>query len=183
MINRFVSLALALSMLPAMASAQAPSPAAPPAAAGMVTIGMPVVDARGGAVGTVTALAADGVTVKTDKHLAVIPRSGVIVNKDKAVIGMTQVELNAQIEKAIAAAPMPELAVGGTVKGSAGTSIGTLEVVSADSVTIKLTDGKLIAIPRTSIAAVAGGGGRIALTAAQLDTMVQSQPQAEPTAQ
>lgn len=183
MSNRFVVLALAVSMLPAMASAQAPASAASQSAAGTVTIGMPVVDATGGAVGTVTAIAPDGVSVKTDKHMAVIPRSGVIVNKDKAVIGMTRVELNTQIEKAIAAAPKLELVVGGTVKGSAGTSIGTLDAVSADSVTIKLTDGKLIAIPRTSIAAVAGGGGQIALTAAQLDAMVQSQPKAEPAAQ
>ncbi|MES2903834.1 MAG: hypothetical protein V4696_06595 [Pseudomonadota bacterium] len=182
MINRFLSLALAVAMLPAMASAQAPT-SNPAAAAGAPVVGMAVVDAKGGAVGTITALAADGVTVKTDRHLAVIPRSGVIVNKDKAIIGMTQVELNAQIEMAIAAAPKLELAVGGTVKGSAGTSIGTLDAVSAESVTIKLSDGKLIAIPRTSIAAESGGGGKIALTAAQLDAMVQSQPKAEPTAE
>ena len=49
--------------------------------------------------------------------------------------------------RAIAAAPKLELAVGGTVKGSAGTSVGTLDAYRADSVTIKLTGGKLIAIP------------------------------------
>ncbi len=182
MINRFLSLALATAMLPAMAAAQAPA-STPSPAPGTPVVGMAVVDAKGGAVGTITALAADGVTVKTDKHLAIIPRSGVIVNKNKVIIGLTQVELNAQIEKAIAAAPKLELAVGGTVKGSGGTSIGTLDAVSADSVTIKLTDGKLIAIPRTSIAAEAGGGGRIALTAAQLDELVKAQPQAEPKAE
>ena len=182
--NRFVPLALAMSIVPAVAVAQTPAPTAPPAttptaAATSPAIGMPVVDAKGGAVGTITALAADGITVKTDKHLAIIPRPGLKVSNGKATIGMTQIELNAQIERALAAAPKLELAVGGTVKGSAGTSIGTLDAISGDSVTIKLTDGNLIAIPRTSIAAEAGGGGKIALTAAQLDALVKAQPKAQ----
>lgn len=179
MINRFVAGALAVAMLPSLVSAQASAPAATPSAiVGGPSVGMQVVDAKGGAVGTITALSADGITIKTDKHRALIPRSDVTVKNGKAVIGMTQAQVNVQIEKALAAAPKLDLVVGGTVKGSAGTSIGTLDAVSADSVTIKLTDGNRIAIPRTSIAAEAGGGGRIALTAAQLDALVKAQPTA-----
>ncbi|HEV2043767.1 MAG TPA: hypothetical protein VGR05_03720 [Sphingomicrobium sp.] len=178
--NRLVSLALAVAMVPGASAAQAPAAPPPPAAAAAtLAVGMPVVDAQGGAVGTITAVAADSVTIKTDKHKAVLPKTGLSVSAGKALIGLTQAQLNAQIEQAQATAPKAELKVGGIVKGSGGTTVGTIDAVAADSVTIKLASGVTIAIPRSGIAAEADGGGVIGLTAAQLEAQVkaQSKPQ------
>ena len=171
---RLISFALAASMIPAASAAQAPA-AAPPPAAATLTLGMPVVDAQGGAVGSITAVAADSVTIKTDKHSAVLPKTGLSVSAGKALVGLTQAQLNAQIEQAQAAAPKAELKVGGNVKGTGGTSVGTIDAVTADSVTIKLASGVSIAIPRSGIAAEADGGGVIGLTAAQLEAQVKAQ--------
>lgn len=184
MIYRFAPLVFALSSMAAGADAQEASappsttaaPAAtPPAADGTLAVGMAVVDAQGGAVGTITALTADGVTIKTDKHLAAIPRTGLTVSNGKALIGLTQAQLNAQIDQA----PKVELKVGGAVKGAGGTNVGTIDAVAADSVTIKLTNGSLIAIPRGGIAAEADGSGKIGLTTAQLDELIKSQATAQ----
>lgn len=171
--NRLLALAFTATMIPALAAAQ--EPATPPAATATIAVGMPVVDAQGGAVGTVTAVAADSVTVKTDKHSAVLPKTGLSVSAGKALIGLTQAQLNAQIEQAQAAAPKAELKVGANVKGTGGTSVGTIDAIAADSVTIKLASGVTIAIPRSGIAAEADGGGVIGLTAAQLEEQVKAQ--------
>lgn len=184
MIYRFAPLVFVLFAVPVGARAQdaaAPPAAAaapattPPAAAGTLAVGMAVTDAQGGAVGTITALTADGVTIKTDRHLAAIPRTGLTVSNGKALIGLTQAELNAQIDQA----PKTELKVGGAVKGAGGTGVGTIDAVAADGVTIKLISGTLIAIPRGSIAAEADGSGRIGLTAAQFDELIKSQAKAQ----
>lgn len=174
-----VSLALAVSLIPAAAAAQAPAASPPPAATATLAVGMPVVNAQGGAVGTISAIAADSVTIKTDKYSAVLPKTGLSVSAGKALIGLTQAQLNAQIEQAQAAAPKAELKVGGNVKGTGGTSVGTVEAITADSVTVKLASGVTIAIPRSGIAAEADGGGRIGLTSAELEAQVKAQAKSQ----
>lgn len=164
---------LAASLVPAAALAQAPT-AAPPATAASIAVGMPVVDTQGGVVGTVTAIAADSVTVQTDKHQAQLPKSSFSVTKGKALFGLTQAALNASIEQAQAAMPKHELKAGATVKGTGGASVGTIDELGADSVTIKLASGLKISIPRSGIAAEADGGGVIGLTAAELEAQVKA---------
>jgi len=70
--------------------------------------------------------------------------------------------------------PKPELKVGATVKGTAGASVGTIDAVEADNVTIKLASGLKITVPRSGIAAEVDGGGVIGLTAAELETQVKA---------
>ena len=135
-------------------------------------VGMMVVDTQGGAVGTITAVAADTVTVKTAKHEAALPKTSLTISEGKALFGMTQAQLDASVEQALAA--RPELKVGAPVKGAAGESVGTIEAVGEGSVTIALTAGQRISIPRSGIALEADGSGRIGLTAAELQAKLKA---------
>jgi preprotein translocase subunit YajC len=134
-------------------------------------VGTQVVDANGGAVGTVTAVNGDVVTVKTDKLEANLPKASFAPNEGKLLIGNTQAELNALIEKEKAAADAA-LAVGAPVKDSAGASVGTIEAIDAEFVTLKLASGKSVRLPRTGIAGSANGAV-IGTTLAELEASVQ----------
>lgn len=141
-------------------------------AAGGFAVGTQVTDANGGPVGTVTAVNGDVVTIKTDKFETNLSKSSFAESDGKLLVGMTQAELNAVIEKDKAAAEA-SLAVGSPVKGSAGTEVGTVEAIDAEFVTLKLSSGKSIRIPRTGIAGSANGAV-IGLTAAELEAQVAS---------
>lgn len=152
---------------------RAQTPKAPPAPVlATFAVGMLVVDTQGGAVGTITAVAADTVTVKTAKHEAALPKTSLTISEGKALFGMTQAQLDASVEQALAAGP--ELKVGAPVKGAAGESVGTIEAVGGGSVTIALTAGQRISIPRSGIALEADGSGRIGLTAAELQAKLEA---------
>lgn len=126
------------------------------AQAGGFTVGAEVLDSSGGAVGTVTAINGDVVTVKTDKLDANLAKGSFAQQDGKLYIGMTQAELNAAIEKDKAAADA-SLAVGSAVKDSAGASAGTIEAIDAEFVTLKLASGKSVRLPRNGIAGSATG--------------------------
>ena len=145
-----------------------------PASAPVATtfgVGMPVVDAQGGAVGTITAVAADTVTVKTAKHQAQLPKTGLTLSEGKALIGLTQAELDASVERSLAVAG-PK--VGTPVRGRDGASVGTIDSFEADNVTILLADGQRISISRSGIAVDANGGSVIGLTAAELAAQLKA---------
>lgn len=137
-------------------------------------IGMDVVDGQGVAVGVLTAVAADSVTVKTDRHQAQLPKSSLTISDGKALFGMTQAELNASVEKSLASTATAALAIGAEVKGKGGTPIGTVDSATGDSVTIKLAGGQKISIPRSGIAIGADGSGTIGITAAELEAQVRA---------
>lgn len=155
-------------------------PAAAPAPAPAITIattlgvGMAVVDSQGAAVGTITAVAGDSVTVKTDKHQAQLPKSSLTLSDGKALFGLTQAQLNASVEQSQAATAMAALKVGAPVKGTGGASVGTIDAVDAANVTIRLASGLRISIPRSGIAPAADGGGTIGITAAELEAQVKA---------
>jgi preprotein translocase subunit YajC len=148
--------------------------AAPALAEGPVTIsvGAQVLDANGGAVGTVTALQGDNVVVKTDKHQAALPKTSFAVSDGKVYFGMTQAQLNAEIEKSTAAAEA-SVAAGATVRGAAGTEIGKIESVTDTDVVIVLPSGKKIQIGRTGARGNADGTVTVGLTAEQIDAAVK----------
>lgn len=163
------SIAVAAPLSPAFA--QIPTAIAP---------GMQVTDAKGGAIGTVTAVNGDVVTIKTDRLEANLDRSSFTASEGKLLMGMTQAELNGAIEKDQAAAEA-SLAVGSPVKGSAGAQVGTIEAIDAEFVTIKLTSGKSVRLPRTGIRGSASGAV-IGLSQADLETQLgaTAEPQPEP---
>jgi preprotein translocase subunit YajC len=155
-----LGLALAVPSLPAMAQ-----PAAP------ISVGMQVTDPSGAPVGTVTAVQGSNLVVKTDKHEVALPKASFTPNEGKLLFGMTQAQLNAEVEKSLVAADAAIVA-GATVKGLQGTSIGTLDKVEADAVTIKLASGQQVRVPRSGIRGNADGSVTVGLTAEQLEAEV-----------
>ena len=53
-----------------------------------ISVGMQVVDTSGGAVGTVTGINGDVLTVKTDRHEVALPRSSFTPSEGKLLFGM-----------------------------------------------------------------------------------------------
>lgn len=151
--------------LPAFAQGGGPTASSP------VTPGMQVVDTSGGAVGTVIAVKEDNLTVKTDRHEAVIGRDSFTPHQGKLLFGMTRAELNAAIDRDVAAANAA-LVPGATVKGAGGAKVGTLDAIDAEFATIKLDSGNRVRIPRSGIRGTAEGDAVIGLTADQLEAQV-----------
>ena len=158
----FASLLLAAAPVASAYAQAAPANAFAP--------GTQVVDVNGGAVGTVTSVNGDVVTVKTDRLDANLSKSSFTPNEGKLLFGMTQAELNAAVEKDKAAAEA-SLAVGAEVKGTGGASLGTIDAIDAEFVTIKLASGNKVRIPRAGIVGSASGAV-IGLTADELEAQV-----------
>jgi len=136
------------------------------------TARMQVVDTTGGAVGTVVSVSGDNVVIKTDKHQVALPKTSFTAHEGKLLFGMTQAQLNAETEKSLAAAAA-SIAAGATVKGSAGSVVGTIDTLDAESVTIKLQSGSLIRVPRSGVAA-GGDGVVVGLTAEELEAQASA---------
>lgn len=141
-----------------------------------ISVGMQVVDTSGSAVGTVTGINGDVLTVKTDRHEVALPRSSFTPNDGKLLFGMTQAALNAATEKSLAEA-QANLVAGAAVKGPEGAPVGTIDTIDAEFATIKLQSGKLVRIPRSGVVGSADGAV-IGLTAAQLEAQVTSTSEA-----
>jgi preprotein translocase subunit YajC len=140
------------------------------------TAGQQVVDTSGAAVGSVVRVDGANVIVKTDKHEVALPKTSFTNHEGKLLFGMTQAQLNAEVDKQKAEAEK-SIATGATVKGSGGTVVGTIDAVDAETVTVKLTSGALVRIPRSGIAA-GNGEITIGLTAEELQAQAPA-----PTAQ
>ena len=118
-----LGLAVAVPLAPAAAEAAAP-----------ITVGMQVVDASGSPVGTVKSLQGENILVKTDRHEALLPKNSFTPAEGKLLFGMTQAQLNAEIEKGLAAADA-SIAAGATVKGAGGATVGTIDTATAGRIT------------------------------------------------
>lgn len=128
--------------------------------------GMQVVDPAGDPVGSVTAVKGDALVLKTDKHEVQLPLTSFTASEGKLLFGMTAAQLNAETEKAMATANTA-ITVGAQVYGSGGVLAGTIEAVDEELVTIKLTTGVSVRLPRSSMAG-SDKGAVIGLTADQL---------------
>jgi len=171
-----------MRLIPGLLVGAALTLAAPPAPAlaQAITVGMQVSDAKGGAVGTVTAVEGDNIKVKTDKHEALLPKASFAVSEGKAFFGMTQAELNAAIEKTLDAANA-SVAAGATVKGAAGTEIGKIDSLTDTDVVIALSSGKKIQIAKTGVRGNPDGTVTVGLTAEQIEAATKgSDSAAEP---
>ena len=151
-INLAVGLALAAVSIPAAAA---------------VTVGAVVKDTKGGEVGTIVKVEGDQLLLKTDRHEVRLPVSSFTATEDGALFAMTREQLNAEVDKAQAAADA-QIVAGARVKGPGGAEVGTIEAVDAQLVTLKLPSGATVRAPRT---AFAGGpaGPVTSLTADQLE--------------
>lgn len=144
----------AAAQTPAPAPTPTPSPAAQatPAAAPSITVGANVVGPGGNPVGTIAQAGADFAVVKTDKHEVRLPKTAFGARPEGGlVIGLSRDELNASVDQALA--KLTELMKpGSTVYGTQGGTIGTIDKVEADLVTVKLASGKAVRLPRTGFA-------------------------------
>ena len=134
--------------------------------------GMQVTDASGSAVGTVKEVRGSNLLVQTDKHEALLPSASFTVSNGKLLFGMTQAQLDAQIEKSLAASSAAIVA-GASVKGLGGAQVGTIDAVADGNATITLQDGKKIAVPQSGLRGNADGSVTIGYSAAQLEALVQ----------
>jgi preprotein translocase subunit YajC len=149
-----------LAASPSVAVAQTPSAIVP---------GMQVVDPSGATVGTVYSVKGQDLIVKTDKHEVLLPATSFTPSQGKLLFALTQAQLNAQTEQAIAEANA-KLVAGTSVYGQAGTLAGTIEAIDETTVTLKLTSGSLIRIPRNGIAP-GPKGAVLGISAAELQTL------------
>ena len=156
-------------------AAQAPArQAQAPAAAGGIAPGARVSDPQGGEVGTVTRLDGQFLILKTDKHEARLPVSSFTPHQGGLVMAMTRDQLNAEIDKTIAQAA-EKIGPGAKVMGSQGGLVGTIESADAEFVTVKLTSGKMVRLPRSGVAP-SSNGAVIGMTVAQLEELAASPP-------
>lgn len=159
--------AAALCSLPAAAPAVS---AAPQAAAAEIVPGMAIVDNGRNPVGRVEAVQGADLIIRTDRHQARLPRSSFTLYRGQLLFGMTRDQLNAEIERTMAAA-QAQIAPGAAVRGAGGGVAGTIETIGPDFIVLRLTAGQLVRVPRS---AVAGGsqGPLIGITAAELRQLV-----------
>jgi len=169
-LSAFTGLAVALAVPAAPAVAQAPA---------AITVGMQVTDVSGAPVGTVQAIQGDNILVKTDKHEAVLPKVSFTPAEGKLLFGMTQAQLNTEIEKGLAAADAAIVA-GATVKDPGGATVGTVEAVAADAVTIALPSGKKVQVAKSSVRGNPDGSVAIGLSAEQIEAQLGASRAAAP---
>jgi preprotein translocase subunit YajC len=153
-----------------------------PALAQAIAPGMQITDPNGGAVGSVKAVQGDNLLISTGSHEVLLPKSSFTATNGKLLFGMTQAQLNAEVEKADAAA-QAAVAAGATVKGLSGTEIGKIDSVTDSGVVIALPSGKKIQIARQAVRGNADGTVTAGLTAEQLDAQINAKPEPTATAQ
>ncbi|MBV9930437.1 MAG: hypothetical protein JO013_05790 [Alphaproteobacteria bacterium] len=156
--NILIALSLTAAALPGAALAQAPAG---------IAAGMTVKDTAGGTVGTVARVDGGFVIVKTDKHEVRLPANSFTPHEGALLFGMTQAQLDAEVEKSLAAAAA-KIAPGATVTGTAGAVVGTISAVDDQTVTIKLASGNLVRVPRSGVAP-GPNGVVVGATAADLE--------------
>jgi preprotein translocase subunit YajC len=162
-----------LAFAAALAAAPLAFSAATSATPAEVKPGMQVVDPSGGAVGTVTSVQGDTLTLKAGTHEVQLPLASFTANQGKLLFGMTA----AQLEAAMASA-QASVAAGANVYGSDGTLAGSIESVEDSLVTIKLASGGSVRIPRSGVSASANGAV-LGITTAKLNELT-TQASTEP---
>ena len=155
-----LGLAVAAPLAPAAAQAQA-----------AINVGMQVADSSGGTVGSVAAVKGENLLIKTDKHEVLLPKTSFSVSEGKLLFGMTQAQLNAEIEKSLAAANA-SIAAGATVNDVSGAGIGKIDAVDGGNVTIALQSGTKIQVPEKAVRGNTDGTVTIGYTAEQLQALV-----------
>src|SRR5688500_9574990 len=117
-----------MRFLPHLITGLALALSAPAAAA--IAVGATVKDTKGGVVGTITKVEGGNLVLKTDRHDVTLPVTSFTATDAGALFGMTRDQLNAEVDKAKAAADA-QIVAGATVKGAAGAVVGTIEAVDA----------------------------------------------------
>jgi hypothetical protein len=171
-----------ISVIVASSALALSAPAVAQAAAPAITPGMQIVDSTGAPVGTVSAIQGDNVLVKTDKHETLVPKASFTVNAGKLLFGMTQAQLDAEVEKSKAAS-QAAVAAGATVKDLDGVEIGKIGSTDATGVVIVLTSGQKIQVGPNAVRGNKDGTVTAGVHAAQLQAQLQAKAPAAAPAQ
>jgi preprotein translocase subunit YajC len=123
--------------------------------------GMQVVDTAGNPVGVITSMKNGNVVLKTDKHEVQLPASSFTPSNGKLLFGMTQAQVDAAAEQAVAEG-QAAIKPGAEIYGMGGTLAGTIDSMDDQYVTIKLTSGELVRVPKSGVAA---GNGKVVVGA------------------
>lgn len=174
-----VSAALFVSAVPGVAQTAA--------ATANFAAGAKVSDTQGGEVGTIARVDGEFVILKTDKHEVRLPKTSFTASNGGFIMAMTRDQVNAAVEQTQAQAAAT-LVAGAAVTGSEGGQIGTIDAIDDQFVTVKLTSGKLVRLPRASVAA-GTRGALVGMTVAELEaaagaaTDASAEPEGEGSAQ
>ena len=109
--------------------------------------------------------------LRTNKHEVQLPRASFTPHEGAFLIAMTQDELNAEVEKTLAKSDK-KMAPGAAVTGSQGSPVGTIEAIDDQHVTLKLTSGKLVKLPKSGIAP-GPNGAVIGMSATELEAAAE----------
>ena len=165
MMSRAIILATAVALgTPAMAQQAAPAAAA---ATVEISTGAQVSGPQGAPVGTIAAVGAEYATVKTDKYEVRLPKTAFAKGPNGLAIGLSRDALNATVEQSLGKLD-DALKAGATLYGAQGATIGTVETVEGDLVTVKLASGKKVRLPKSGFAP-GPNGPVVGLTAEQLE--------------
>jgi preprotein translocase subunit YajC len=167
-IRRFLAFSAAAILLPL---------AGPAVAQSALRVGATVTDPQGGTVGTISAIDATTLMLHTDRHDVRLPLSSFTATDSAVLFGMTQAQLNAAVEQAEAQAAQA-FAIGTILRDSAGTVVGPVTALDAETVTVQI-DANVVRVPRTALAA-GQGGLVIGATRAQLQAASVPAPPAQP---
>jgi preprotein translocase subunit YajC len=154
--------AAALALITPAAVAQSPA----------ILPGTQVVDTAGNPVGTIYSVKGDQLVVETDKLKVSLPANSFTPSEGKLLFALTREQLNQQTEAALAEANA-KLVAGANVYGQSGALAGTIDAIDAEFVTLKLTSGKLVRLPRNGIAA-SDKGAVLGVSAAELDRLANT---------
>jgi len=135
-----------------------------------IATGTVVKDTSGAEVGTVQSVDGEFLVVATDRHQVRLPRSSFTPHEGHLLIASTQAELNAQVDQMLSEAAA-QITVGAAVRGAGGSIIGAIHELGEEFVTVKLTSGELVRLPRTGIAP-GRNGAVIGMTDAELRAAV-----------
>jgi preprotein translocase subunit YajC len=145
--------------------------AAAPTAKPDVAVGKKVVDAQGGDVGTISAVQNGVAMVDTGTSKAGVAVGSFAAKEDKLVLGMTKAQLDqaAQGQQATAQADLQAaLTPGAAISDSSGGSVGKVDAVEGEFVTVATASNVKAKLPKTAFAK-GPNGLVIGMTAAQLE--------------
>ena len=154
----------------------APSTNAAAPAAAQIAVGTQVVDPAGSPVGTITSIGPNFVVLKTDKHEVRLSKESFAPGKQGVTFSMTRDQLNTSVEQSMANIDQM-LTVGAVVHDRQRGTVGTIETVEGDLVTVKLPSGAMVRLPKSGFAP-GPSGPVIGMTAQQLEAQVAPTGQA-----
>ena len=164
---------LGASLSPAVAMAQE----VPATVSELLAVGATVYGPNGAEVGKIEKLADGNVVIFTGTNRATLPATSIGRNDKGLLIGMTKEQLDSAVAAASAkadAAMTAALVPDAQITSTDGVVVGTVQKVEGENVTVDLSSGSTIALPKNQLHATASGGLGLFVTAAEFTAAVNS---------